>query len=317
MVIRCFSLFLFTLVWGSAYPQQFRTSVIELKTIVTGLRLREIPALDGRIVETLPENAYLFWEGKTSTRMDTIVLRGRKVIAPWYRVRTGFDDPTSKGWVFGAGVAPAAFQLPLSDSTGRATLPVETPWITIREATESEFERLDEPVEPPVWLEPQPSRRYRLNDTTLVLPLAGGKTRTYRSLGYKAWSGEQRRYIYEGLLPGAAWHILLLDDGVDGATFAVRKKDGRELRLSPGISLAQAVFAPGRQLIAWPQAYDPGGMEGVVFARFDREDAQCFYVNLEGLRTVKEFRWENAGSGIGRFWLDQDTYRYIRFSFPR
>ena len=70
---------------------------ILLRASVDYLRLRTAPMTDAEVVTSLREEQIVLWRGAISEHLDTIVLRGSPIIAPWREVET-LDGLT--GWVF-------------------------------------------------------------------------------------------------------------------------------------------------------------------------------------------------------------------------
>ncbi|MCF8238547.1 MAG: SH3 domain-containing protein [Saprospiraceae bacterium] len=80
--------------------------VVMMTSMVDYLRVRKDAVRDAEVVSSLREGEAVLWTGKTSVIQDTVTLRGRQVIAPWYEVET-FSGIT--GWTFAGALTPWTF----------------------------------------------------------------------------------------------------------------------------------------------------------------------------------------------------------------
>lgn len=91
-----------------------KQDVVMMTSMVDYLRVREKAVRDAEVVSSLREGEAVLWTGRKSEIQDTVVLRGKQVIAPWYEVET-FSGIL--GWTFAGALTPWAFggELPYTE----------------------------------------------------------------------------------------------------------------------------------------------------------------------------------------------------------
>ncbi len=82
-------------------PHTQSASVVQFRTAVADLRLRETPGEKGAILTTLPKDAVLEDLGEVSDFTTRVTLRGITYNEPWIKVKTT-DGKT--GWVYAGGI---------------------------------------------------------------------------------------------------------------------------------------------------------------------------------------------------------------------
>lgn len=77
-----------------------------MTSTVDFLRVRKDPLKDSEVVSSLREGEEVLWTGQVGPSNDTITLRGKTVIAPWYQIETGAG---TTGWVFSGALTAWTF----------------------------------------------------------------------------------------------------------------------------------------------------------------------------------------------------------------
>lgn len=80
--------------------------VVMMTSMVDYLRVRGEALRDAEVVSSLREGEAVLWTGAVSTFTDTVVLRGKQIIAPWYEVKT-FSG--ASGWIFSGALEKWTF----------------------------------------------------------------------------------------------------------------------------------------------------------------------------------------------------------------
>ncbi len=80
-----------------------KQDVVMMTSMVDYLRVRRESVRDAEVVSSLREGEAVLWTGQVSELQDTVMLRGKQVIAPWYEVET-FAGMT--GWTFAGALTP-------------------------------------------------------------------------------------------------------------------------------------------------------------------------------------------------------------------
>jgi len=83
------------------HPRFLKGSMPWVKVLFDDMRLREEPGLKGKVLTTVSSTAEVEDLGESSTRTDTVILRGTTYHSRWYKVRS-FDGIT--GWIYGAAI---------------------------------------------------------------------------------------------------------------------------------------------------------------------------------------------------------------------
>ncbi len=69
---------------------------------VNNLRVRELPDLNSKVIAMLSEGETVVYLKERSDKTETVELRGQKVTAPFYRIKTQKGE---SGWVFGGALS--------------------------------------------------------------------------------------------------------------------------------------------------------------------------------------------------------------------
>ena len=85
---------------NDSIPNQEEKS-IKINVLVEGLRLREHPTLNAKVIDGLEENTELTYLDEKTDFTEEITLRGVNYNQPWFKV--SFKDKV--GWVYGGGVS--------------------------------------------------------------------------------------------------------------------------------------------------------------------------------------------------------------------
>lgn len=94
---------------GESVSEELTPVEQELKMMtstVDFLRVRKEPLKDSEVVSSLREGEEVLWTGQVGPSNDTITLRGKTVIAPWYQIETGAGRT---GWVFSGALTAWTF----------------------------------------------------------------------------------------------------------------------------------------------------------------------------------------------------------------
>lgn len=83
-----------------------KQEMVMMTSMVDYLRVRREALRDAEVVSSLREGEAVLWTGGVSNFNDTVLLRGKEMIAPWYEVTT---TSGTTGWVFSGAVEKWAF----------------------------------------------------------------------------------------------------------------------------------------------------------------------------------------------------------------
>lgn len=83
-----------------------KQEMVMMTSMVDYLRVRREALREAEVVSSLREGEAVLWTGGVSNFNDTVLLRGKEMIAPWYEVTT---TSGTMGWVFSGAVEKWAF----------------------------------------------------------------------------------------------------------------------------------------------------------------------------------------------------------------
>lgn len=91
---------------GLPVPVTQDEAVVEKKdsiafSVVSNLRVREQPDLESKVISMLQEGEKVVFLGEKSNNTESVVLRGQKITAPFFKIKTLGGEI---GWVFGGAI---------------------------------------------------------------------------------------------------------------------------------------------------------------------------------------------------------------------
>lgn len=101
----------------SASTENTKPAEPRMQVMVDDLRVRKGPGKDAEVVGELKEGSYVEYLGESSRLLEEVTLRGKKIKAPWMKVRL---PDGGEGWVFGGAIEDEKAAAKAKASTGNA-----------------------------------------------------------------------------------------------------------------------------------------------------------------------------------------------------